>query len=92
MFLLNYNDKQTNKQKGGLLWFTNLAVPDIYTVLPFVAITLTWSAFSIGHGRFLDGRYSGFYHKYISRFYFILSCLPLMSIAITVDISCGIFS
>eukprot|EP01083_Nonionella_stella_P096355 270845_1 len=33
--------------EGGLLWFVDLTHPDIHTVLPFLAVGMTWCVFSI---------------------------------------------
>lgn len=76
---------------GGLLWFTDLAKPDLYAVLPFVAVSLTWCVFAYKSGRWLDGRYIGFWQKYVSMFYFGVSSFPLLMIALFVDAPAGIY-
>ena len=77
--------------EGGILWFMDLTQPDIYTILPFVGITLTWCVFAFRSGRWLDGRYTGQFHKYLSYGYFALSSWPLIMIALFVDLPTGIF-
>ena len=77
--------------EGGLLWFVNLAKPDMHTVLPFVAVAFTWCVFSFKAGRWLDGRYTGMYHKYVSFVYFFIACWPIMMLALFVDAPAGIF-
>merc|ERR1712228_479706 len=77
--------------EGGLLWFVNLAKPDMHTVLPFVAVGLTWCVFSYKAGRWLDGRYTGTYHKYVSFIYFGIACWPILMLALFVDAPAGIY-
>lgn len=77
--------------EGGLLWFTNLSAPDMYTILPFVGITFTWCVFSYGAGRWMDGRYTGQFHKYLSYIYFTMCTWPLLMIAVFVDLPAGIY-
>ena len=77
--------------EGGILWFIDLTQSDIYSILPFVAITLTWCVFSYGGGRWLDGRYTGQFHKYLSYTYFTIATWPLLLIALLIDLPSGIF-
>eukprot|EP01084_Bolivina_argentea_P188423 324374_1 len=77
--------------EGGLLWFIDLTQPDIHTVLPFFAVGMTWCVFAFKAGRWLDGRYTGIYHKYISFCYFGISTIPLLMLALSVEAPAGIF-
>lgn len=77
--------------EGGLLWFIDLTQPDIYIILPFIATTMTYFVLIYKSGKWLDGRYSGQFHKYISFTYFMISSWPLLLISMTINLPTAIF-
>ena len=70
-------------QEGGLLWFTDLSMKDDTFILPFLAITLSYTALDIA---FSNGK--GKIFTYTKDF---CQCITLLSIPFVIQLPSGIF-
>jgi len=70
-------------QEGGLLWFTDLTMKDGTFILPFLAITLSYTALDIA---FSNSK--GNFFIYTKDF---CQCITLLSIPLVIQLPSGIF-
>ncbi|ETO30053.1 hypothetical protein RFI_07066 [Reticulomyxa filosa] len=84
--------------QGGLLWFLDLSQPDMHTVLPFVAVSLSIMVVQYRGGRrlYIDEAVKQqlpfpTLYQWLFRFYYLLQCYYVLNLPLMADMPAGIF-